>query len=95
MIVDYFFIRKKELAAEELYARQGSYTYSGGFNLIAIFAMLAGILPNVPGFLVTVKLVSQDFFPAWLTQLYHYAWFVGFAVSGMVYYVGMKQRKTA
>jgi NCS1 family nucleobase:cation symporter-1 len=95
MIVDYFFLRKKNLVAEELYSEKGRYAYSGGFNTIAIVAMLAGILPNAPGFLATVKLVSQNLFPGWLTQLYHYAWFVGFAVSGIVYYVGMKQRKTA
>ena len=94
MIVDYFFLRKKNLVAEELYSEKGRYAYAGGFNTIAIVAMLAGILPNAPGFLATVKLVSQNLFPGWLTQLYHYAWFVGFAVSGMVYYVGMKQRKT-
>lgn len=94
MIVDYFFLRKKNLVAEELYSEKGRYAYAGGFNTIAIVAMLAGILPNAPGFLATVKLVSQTLFPGWLTQLYHYAWFVGFAVSGIVYYIGMKQRKT-
>ena len=94
MIVDYFFLRKKNLVAEELYSEKGRYAYAGGFNTIAIVAMLAGILPNAPGFLATVKLVSQNLFPGWLTQLYHYAWFVGFAVSGIVYYIGMKQRKT-
>lgn len=90
MIVDYFFIRHKELIANELYSMTGRYSYSGGFNLVAIAALLIGILPNVPGFLAAIKLVSESYFPFWLTQLYHYAWFVGFAVSGLVYYLGMK-----
>jgi nucleobase:cation symporter-1, NCS1 family len=86
MIVDYFFIRKKELNAADLYKEKGEYTYSNGFNSKAIVALLVGILPNLPGFLLQIKVISATAFPEWVNHLYNYAWFVGFAVSGVVYY---------
>jgi NCS1 family nucleobase:cation symporter-1 len=93
MIADYFFIRKKTLVADDLYKHQGIYRYSNGFNLIAIFALLCGILPNLPGFLLQIKLVSGNTFPAWISDLYHYAWFVGLFVSGVVYLLLMKNER--
>jgi NCS1 family nucleobase:cation symporter-1 len=92
MIVDYFFIRKKELNAVDLYKEAGEYTYTKGFNLKAIIALLLGILPNGPGFLLQIKIVSATAFPEWISHLYNYAWFVGFGVSGVVYYISMKKR---
>ncbi|MBC7535295.1 MAG: cytosine permease, partial [Ferruginibacter sp.] len=90
MIVDYFFIRKKQLLLNDLYDTNGSYTYTKGFNPAAVIALILGILPNVPGFLLQVKLVSETTFPVWISSLYHYAWFVGFAVSALLYYFLMK-----
>jgi NCS1 family nucleobase:cation symporter-1 len=92
MIVDYFFIRKKELILNDLYDPNGSYRYKNGFNSAAIIALLVGILPNVPGFLLQVKLISSTAFPEWISHLYHYAWFVGFAVSGIVYLLLMSKK---
>ena len=93
MIVDYFFIRKKELNAVDLYREQGEYTYTKGFNFKAIVALLLGILPNGPGFLLQIKLIDATVFPEWINHLYNYAWFVGFAVSGGMYYLLMKDNK--
>jgi NCS1 family nucleobase:cation symporter-1 len=92
MIVDYFFIRNKELNAADLYKEKGEYTYSNGFNTKAILALLVGILPNIPGFLLQIKVIAADAFPQWVNHLYNYAWFVGFAVSGVVYYLLMKKK---
>lgn len=89
MIADYYFIRKKELVANDLYRHDGVYGYTNGYNYKALIALLGGILPNVPGFLVTVKLLSADVMPTWISNLYHYAWFVGFAVSFVVYWLLM------
>lgn len=91
MIVDYFFIRKKNLVADDLYKHGGAYGYKNGFNIKAIIALLIGIAPNLPGFLLQIKLISATAFPAWISDLYHYAWFVGFIVSGLVYLLLMKQ----
>ncbi len=84
MIADYYFVRKQQLIVDDLYSYTGIYKH---FNKAAIIALLAGILPNVPGFLLQVKLVSSTAFPGWINDLYHYAWFVGFLVSGTVYII--------
>ncbi len=90
MIADYYFIRKQQLIINELYQHKGQYTFSNGFNNRAIIALLLGILPNVPGFLVTIKVISQDSVPQWVSHLYNYAWFVGFFVSGISYILMMR-----
>ncbi len=84
LIADYFIIRKTKLDLVQLYVREGSYWYRGGFNPVAIIALLAGILPNLPGFLGTIKVMTVA--PFWM-KLYNYAWFVGFIVSGALYVV--------
>ena len=93
LIADYFFIRKKELQLKELYNSKGIYSYSKGFNNAAIIALWVGIVPNVPGFLVTVKVVPKEAVAEWIAHLYNYAWFVGFAVSAIVYWLLMKNKK--
>jgi len=92
MIADYFFIRRKNLVADDLYKHSGAYRYSKGFNVKAIIALFGGIAPNIPGFLLQVKLVSATAFPVWISDLYHYAWFVGFLVSGILYLLLMKEK---
>ncbi len=90
MIVDYFFIRKKELLIDDLYSHTGFYQYKNGFNLAAVIALLLGILPNLPGFLLQIKLIEPDLFPQWVSHLYNYAWFIGFFVSGFLYRIFMR-----
>ena len=93
MIIDYFFIRRKNLIADDLYKHGGAYSYTNGFNSAAIIALLCGIVPNIPGFLLQIKLISATAFPEWISHLYNYAWFVGFFVSAVVYLVLMKKVK--
>ena len=90
MIADYYFIRKQTLEVDDLYNSKGIYSFKTGFNSAAIIALILGILPNVPGFFTTIKVFSKDAFPTWLTGLYSYAWFIGFGVSGLVYWAMMK-----
>ena len=92
LIADYYFIRKQQLVTEELYSHSGRYQYRNGFNGAAIIALLAGILPNVPGFLVTIQALPAAAIPGWITSLYSYAWFVGFGVSAVLYYLLMKNK---
>ncbi|WP_461079159.1 NCS1 family nucleobase:cation symporter-1 [Spirosoma flavus] len=92
MIADYYFLRKKQLSVSDLYSQTGMYSFKNGFNSAAIWALLAGILPNIPGFLVTIGALSAESVPGWITQLYNYAWFVGFLVSGGVYLGLMRGR---
>ena len=92
MIADYYFLRGKILHVEELYSPSGRYWFGSGINSAAIIAMILGILPNVPGFLTTIKLVGADTFPHWVNAIYPFAWFVGFAISGGAYWAIMRGR---
>jgi NCS1 family nucleobase:cation symporter-1 len=89
MIADYFFIRRQQLRVNELYKIHGTYTYKNGFNRVALMALLLGILPNVTGFLTTIRLLDKSSVWPWLDNLYSYAWFVGFFVSGITYLLFM------
>jgi len=93
MIVDYYFIRKQTLILNDLYDSGGIYSFTKGFNPSAIAALIIGIIPNIPGFLMTIGMISKDLFPYWVTGLYHYAWFVGFGLSGWIYWLLMKNKK--
>ncbi|HTA47095.1 MAG TPA: NCS1 family nucleobase:cation symporter-1 [Bryobacteraceae bacterium] len=85
MVSDYYLVRARRLRIDDLYIRAGAYEYSGGFNVKAIAALLAG---------VTIALIGLVVPP--LHWLYDYAWFVGFFASGLIY-VGLMRsaRKTA
>ena len=93
MIADYYFIRRQQLQLNELYSHQGQYGFRNGFNSAAIVALLAGVLPNIPGFLLQIKLISATAFPVWVSNLYNYAWFVGFFISGIIYMLLMRNYK--
>ncbi|MGZ3456408.1 MAG: cytosine permease, partial [Polyangiales bacterium] len=67
-----------------LYDDKGAYWYKNGVNPVAFIALIAGIAPNLPGFLGTVHWAKVA--PFWM-QLYNYAWFVGFFISFAVYWV--------
>jgi nucleobase:cation symporter-1, NCS1 family len=87
MVVDYWVLRKTELDVPELYRPAGKLK---GVNWIAVGAMVAGIVPNIPGFLEAMKLI--DAVPALFHWIYVFAWFVGFFVAGGVYYLGMRAK---
>lgn len=93
MIADYYFIRKQQLNTTELYQHTGQYNFNNGFNTRAVIALLLGILPNIPGFLTTVRMISQNAVPLWVSHLYNYAWFVGFFVSGITYMAMMQSER--
>jgi NCS1 family nucleobase:cation symporter-1 len=92
MIVDYYFIRKQSLMVGDLYSHKGIYNFGNGFNGAALWALISGIIPNIPGFLTTIKVLSVDTMPEWINHLYNYAWFVGFGVSGFVYWLLMRRK---
>jgi NCS1 family nucleobase:cation symporter-1 len=78
LICDYFVVRRKILAPEDLYRRSGQYEYSRGVHWTAVLALAAGAGVAFVGLVVPP-----------LRVLYDYAWFVGFLVSFVVYLVLM------
>jgi nucleobase:cation symporter-1, NCS1 family len=85
MIADYYVYRRKQLHVAGLYQTDGEYRFTGGFSLIAIFSLIIAVLPSLPGFLVTVKLMDPTGVSPFFVRLYDYAWFVGFAIAFVVY----------
>jgi NCS1 family nucleobase:cation symporter-1 len=79
LIVDYWFVRNKELALADLYLTEGEYTYKNGWNMKAVIATITGCIFAWIGAVVPL-----------LKPLYDYAWFVGLLVSGLLYYATMK-----
>ena len=87
MIADYFVLRKKELDVPDLYRTTGRYA---GTNWIAVLALVLGIAPNVPGFLVSSGILGSA--PAFFIDIYPYTWFTGFGLAFGAYLLGMKVR---
>ena len=90
MICDYFLHRKMRLQLDALYSREGPYWYRRGFHTAGIVALLAGIIPCIPGFLSAIGVVNVA--SIW-TSLYHYAWFISFGLSFSVYLVSITMNR--
>jgi NCS1 family nucleobase:cation symporter-1 len=78
MVTDYFLVRRTRLDSYSLYRRDGIYEYKNGLNPAAIVALVLGVFAALVG-----KFVPRVAF------LYDYAWFVGFFLSGAIYYLMM------
>jgi NCS1 family nucleobase:cation symporter-1 len=90
LIADYFFIRGMNLNTEALYQRGSDYEYHKGWNLYALLALALGIAPSLAGFLTAIGAISNA--PAFLVEIYNYAWFVGAFTSGILYYLFMRNK---
>jgi NCS1 family nucleobase:cation symporter-1 len=87
LVADYWILRRGRLDLAGLYRRAGPYWYSGGFHIVGLVALAAGIAPCLPGFADAVGLCEA---PAFWRHLYDYAWFVSFGVSLVTYTLLMK-----
>ncbi|MCA1658204.1 MAG: cytosine permease, partial [Verrucomicrobiaceae bacterium] len=87
MIADYFVWRRRQLHVAALYRAEGEYRYTNGFSIVALISLVVAILPNLPGFLATVKIVDPASVSPFFIRLYDYAWFAGFAIAFAVYLV--------
>src|ERR1700732_2405863 len=81
MITDYFLLRHTHLDVGELYNPAGIYRYGNGVNYRAILALAGGVVVALIGLLVPP-----------LRWLYDYAWFVGFLVASVTYWISMRSR---
>jgi NCS1 family nucleobase:cation symporter-1 len=82
MVADYFLVRHTKLDPEALYRRGGIYEYRNGFNLVALIALVVGIVAALIG----------KFVPS-LDSVFKMAWFVGFFLSGGLYYIMMLDQR--
>jgi NCS1 family nucleobase:cation symporter-1 len=74
LIADYWVKRKTQLVVDDLYRVEGRYTYSKGFNPVALIALAAGAAVALSGLLIPV-----------LRPLFDYGWFIGFGVAFGLY----------
>ena len=83
LIVDYWILRKKELDLPSLYTPgpSSAYHYTNGWNVSAVVATVVG---------AAVALLGAFWEP--MRAIYHWSWFVGFGLSGLVYYVLMRRK---
>jgi NCS1 family nucleobase:cation symporter-1 len=104
MLCDYYLVRRTRLDTAALYDPRGAYAYGGsGCNWRAVAALVAAVLPNLPGFINaatnrTHAAAAADpsvrpIFPAVFDTLYGYAWFIGLAIAMAVYGVLMALRR--
>jgi nucleobase:cation symporter-1, NCS1 family len=90
MAVDYWLIRKTRLSLTDLYVAESRY---GKWNWRAIIALAIGMLFAIGGYYDAAAGQPDGLIP-FLKPLYDYSWFIGFFLSGVVYYVlmqGVKQ----
>ncbi len=83
LIADYFVVRRQQLSVWALYMRGDVYEFTAGYNIRALIALGSGC---VVAFLGLV-------YPR-LHVLFHYAWFVGFAVAFVLHTI-LAQRAPA
>ena len=95
LMVDYCLIRRTQLDVPELYREGGKYSYSGGWNWVAVAAFACGVAPNIPGFLNAAFPASFPNVGAIFKDLYAYAWFIGLFIAGVVYRIGMASHVVA
>jgi len=87
LIADYFVCRRCKLDLAALYKADGEYRFTNGFSMVALIALVLGALPSLPGFLIQIKAMSASSVPPLLADLYHYAWFIGFALAFVIYLI--------
>jgi NCS1 family nucleobase:cation symporter-1 len=87
MICDYYILRKTRLELAELFRSNGLYR---GWNQSAWLAFILSLIPVIPGFLVTVEVLSPVQVSDFWVKTYSYAWFLTFFLSFVLYYGFMK-----
>src|SRR5436309_2819596 len=60
LIADYFVCRRRLLNLPALYQEDGEYRFTNGVSIVALLALILGVLPSLPGFLIQVKLLKPE-----------------------------------
>ncbi|WP_046174849.1 NCS1 family nucleobase:cation symporter-1 [Domibacillus indicus] len=83
MLVDFYFIRRKNYDVKSFYVRDGAYSYKDGYNKKAFAAFGIGVFAAFLGLIV----------PS-LSFLYSYNWFLGVGVGGLSYFILMANNRS-
>ena len=87
MLADYYILRLARLNVRALYNYEEEYSFGGsGYNWRALVALVAGIAPNVPGFLQAASNGTIQVAPIFNT-IYTYAWFLALFVAGLTHVI--------
>jgi NCS1 family nucleobase:cation symporter-1 len=96
LIADYWVLRSRSISVDDLFDLHGRYRYQNGVNPRAMIALVAAVLPVVPGFLrAAVTPGGQVRNPTLFDDLYTHAWFVTFGLSFLIYLVMMSASERA
>lgn len=84
IIVDYYIIKKEKVDVQMLFQLSGPYWYDNGFNKKAILSLLLGTIISVPVAMIPTFKVLASF-----------SWFIGVFISGLSYWILMKETVAA
>jgi NCS1 family nucleobase:cation symporter-1 len=79
LIIDYWVVRRTKLDLRSLYVTDGVYRYRNGWNIAALTSTAAGTI---------VALLGVFWEP--MQPIAHWSWFVGFGLSGGLYWLQMR-----
>ena len=84
LLCNYYIIARGYLDIPSAFtsAKSGAYHFTGGWNYRAYIAYVIGVVPNFYGFLNNMGVAA----PSGVTRFYYFAYWVGLAVSAMVYW---------
>jgi len=85
LLCNYYVIARGHLDIPDLFSssKTGAYHFTGGWNYRAYVAYIVGVAPNFYGFLNNMGVDA----PSGVTKFYYFAYWVGLAVSGGMYYL--------
>jgi NCS1 family nucleobase:cation symporter-1 len=94
LVADYFLLRRTHVDLDDLYRHEGRYRYVAGFNPVAMVVFVLGVLPSLPGFFaVALGNAFPDLaaaVPSLFGLIYQQAWFTGFFLGLVLYWIGMR-----
>ena len=78
MVIDFYFIKKGDLINKDIYSldSNGVYYYSGGWHLRGVYALVIGFIFS-----------SSTIWNSNLIFLQSFSWIIGAFVSGLIYYL--------
>lgn len=81
-MADYWIIRKRKWVVPDLFDPRGIYWFTGGWNLRAVAALVIGMAPSCPGFIINCINSKTD---NALVRMYQLTWFISLPISLIVY----------